>query len=678
MSRARSVGASNTKRARPAFVAGFVGSTVLLSLALFFAFVYWLRLEDLPKSTLPEIDGARAGIYIFDRHDNLVTELHGSEDRVPVHLKSVSSLMRKAMLAAEDHRFYEHHGIDFEGVLRALATNLRLGRPVEGASTITQQLAKMLFFNDEGRTLERKLKILVVTWELEMCYSKDRILEAYLNEAYFGNGAYGIERAANVYFGKKPSQLDLSEAAFLAALVNAPSELGAPKNRGLAIRRQREILKNMAEYGFVTKTAAETARNEPLKLKRIDNSPRYPYYISYVVELLKQRFGDKDLWNRGLHVYTCMDETAEREAEQTLSKRMKRAPAGVSQAALVSISNQDGGVLALVGGVGDYWQHQWNRAISPHTAGSAFKPFVYLAALDDHVIGPDSVVDDSPVVIQQASGPDYCPKDFDNHFLGLMPVRKALALSRNLCAVRLAMATGMPKVIWTAHQAGISSKLDNYISLALGSAAVTPLEMAGAYSTLARGGVAIKPRVIRRIDDATGKTIAVSDPEEQRVFPVEPTAQLVDAMQDVVRYGTGTQARLADRPVAGKTGTADRARDIWFVGFTPDVTTAVWAGNDENQAIAGSNVTGGTVMAGCWHDYMQSYYAAHPTPFGEFTAPQQPLMHDIDAQGTALAPIRDALEDLIGGKSEPAKVLKSIEKPKGVIRRMFRALTNWL
>jgi penicillin-binding protein 1A len=358
--------------------------------------------------------------------------------------------------------------------------------------------------------------------------------------------------------------------------------------------------------------------------RSVDPLQKYPYYVSYVLQLLRDRFSQAEMRRQGLRIYTNLDPGAQEAAEKTLGDGIKKAPKGVSQGALASVNVSDGAVVALVGGVGNFWKNQWNRATNPHTAGSSFKPFVYLTGLIKNAITPDSIVDDSPITIKQGWGlPDWSPKNFDHKFMGNIPVRKALALSRNVVSVRIAQKVGIENVVETARLAGVQSKLDPNLSLALGSSAVTPLEMAGAFATFARGGVAIRPRILRRIEDSKGQVIELFEPRVDKVFQLEPVAELVDMMQDVVRWGTGTQARLPDRPVAGKTGTADEAKDIWFIGFTPDLATAVWGGNDENLAIPGNYVTGGTIMAKIWKDYNVAYYQRNPTAAGSFIAPNR-------------------------------------------------------
>lgn len=583
-------------------------------------------------------------IQLFDRNDKLICTVEGDEDRRVVPLNQVSAQMQQAMLAAEDHHFYEHHGINPGSIVRALFTNLQAGHVKEGGSTITQQLIKNLFFEDQGRTFDRKVKEAFMSFEVERRYSKDKILEMYLNQVYFGNGGYGIERAASRYFDKTAATLNLAEAAFLAGLVKAPSELGNPANRKAALERQGEILDKMVEYGYIMSDQAAKARKQKLAFKRgIDALQKYPFYVSFVLEQLRGKFSEAEMRRQGLRVYTNLDPSVQELAEKVLAEDIKKAPKGVTQGALVSVNVRDGAVIALVGGVGNFWKNQWNRATNPHTAGSAFKPFVYLTALLRHVYRPDSIIDDSPLTIKQGWGlPDWSPKNFDHKFMGKITVRKALALSRNVPAVRVGKASGIDHVIETARLAGISTKLDPNLSLSLGSSAVTPLDMAGAYATFARGGVAIKPQVIRKIENNRGQVIETFESRVEKVFDPDAVALLIQMLQDVVKSGTGTLARLDDRPCAGKTGTADAAKDIWFVGFTPDLCTALWGGNDDNMPIPGHNVTGGVVMAKIWKDFNKAYYASHPTMPGAFLTPsalvlEGPPPSGAGGEGTSLS-----------------------------------------
>jgi penicillin-binding protein 1A len=625
----RSVEMKRKRRNAPPTAGNFFKVFFLLvglcgAIAIGFAIAYgWKYVKALPDLTLVEKYEPIEAIQILDRNDHLICTVEGDQDRRVVPLSQISPQMQQAMLAAEDHHFFEHHGINFVSIGRAMMVNVTKGHVVEGGSTITQQLVKNLFFTDAQRTMDRKVKEALMSWEVERRYSKEKILEMYLNQVFFGNNAYGIERAASRYFDKSAAELDLAQSSFLAGLVKAPSDYGAVANRKAALDRQHEIIDKMVEYGYITAAQGAAAQKEKLTFKHgVNPMQKFPYYVSAVIESLRDHFSQAEMRQQGLRVYTNLDPQAQQIAETSLNADLKKTPKGVSQAALVSVSVPDGAVIALVGGVGDFWKHQFNRATNPHTAGSSFKPFVYLTAFLKGELTPDSIIDDTPLVIKQPYGlPDYAPKNFDHKFMGRIPVRKALAFSRNVCSVRITQLVGVDSVISTAKAAGITTDLQPNLSLALGSCAVSPLEMAGAYATFARMGVMIKPQLLRKIENNKGQIVEVFEQKVDKVFQVEPVANLVECMQGTVKFGTGTGAKLDDRPVAGKTGTADESKSIWFVGYTPDLCTAVWGGNDENLPIPGHNVTGGDVMAKIWKHYMQAYYEAHPTPAGSFVAP---------------------------------------------------------
>ncbi|CAN5293138.1 penicillin-binding protein 1A [soil metagenome] len=573
-------------------------------------------------AALPTLRDSSAGIQFFDRNNKYMCTVRADRDRQPVSLDKVSPNMRNALMSAEDHHFMEHHGIDFIGVARAFKRNREAGRIVEGGSTITQQLVRNLYLDKNDRSYTRKIKEVFLSWDAENRFSKAKIMETYLNEIYFGSGVYGIERAANSYFNKHASLLNIGESAFIAGLIKSPSVYGNPANQALAIERQHEVLDKMAEYGYISQDQATSSKAEKLAFKRGADPVKYPYYIAYALEQVKKEMGE-NTWTQNLKVYTNLDQAAQKAAIEKLTRGIKTAPRGVNQGALVSMNVSDGAVIAMVGGVGDYEDNQWNRALYPHTAGSCFKPFVYLAGLMNGILEPDTMVNDEPLSMKEDHGPVWKPKNFDSQFKGWVTVRDALINSRNICAIRIALATGIQPVIDAARAAGLTSKMDAYPSLALGTCAVSPLEMATAYSTLARNGVYLPPQVIREIDTADGKDNRKFHATPSGNLPASSVAMLVDVMQDVVNRGTGTQARLAGIPVAGKTGTADGARDIWFSGFTPDTVTTVWGGSDKNQAIKGHNVTGGTIMAHIWKEYMTAYYKIHkPTKALAFSKPE--------------------------------------------------------
>jgi penicillin-binding protein 1A len=602
---------------------------VASGLAAVLAFQVGMRLMQVPNLSFLQDYNPVQTIQIYDRNDNLVVSLQGVERRIIVPLSAVSRPMKAALLAAEDRRFYEHKGVSVVSIFRALLANLTHGRVVEGGSTITEQLAKNLFFEGEKRCLDLKLSELIIAMAIESRFSKDKILELYLNEVFFGNNSYGIEEAALTYFGRRASQLDLAQSAFLSGIIRAPSRGGALENRRAALRRQREVLEKMQEYGFVSEAEKNMALQESLVFDRVEQAPakmkisRYPYYVSAVLDFLRGKYNAASVERQGLKIYTNLDPIAQDTAERVLAQGLSRAPFGVNQGALVTVRLADGAVLALVGGTGDYEQNQWNCATNPHTAGSAFKPFVYLAAFEKKLIEEYSTVDDTPFSIQDAGGREYKPKNYDGKFLGGITVAKAFAYSRNIPALRIGQAAGIDLITNVAERAGISEPLAAEISLCLGCSAVSPLHLANAYATLARGGIFMTPLMVRRVETRTGRLLESFSGQTVYAFDRDTVAHVVDLMQDCVAEGTGQLARLSDRPVAGKTGTADQGKDLWFVGFTPDLVCAVWGGNKDNKSVGGS-VTGGTVMARIWHDYMQTYYKKVPTPAGILRASNRP------------------------------------------------------
>lgn len=600
-------------------------SLTLLSAALAasFAVMVWIQVTRVPDLSCLTDYQPGADMQIYDRNNNLVAVVSANEKRQIVPLSKISPALKKAVLAIEDHSFYAHKGVSFTGILRATLANMTAGKPVQGGSTITQQLVKNIFFEQERRTLDLKVAEGYLASELERRYSKDKILEMYLNEVYFGSRSYGAQQAAITYFGKNASNLTIGEAAFLAGLLKSPATLGKPSQRYAAMHRRQDVIDQMVEHKFITFAEGRWAMRQPLAFNTsvpnddpVDGKvPKYPYYTRAVVEQISDMLPRGRLM-RGLKVYTNLDQQVQQVAERTMAAGVRNAPRGIDQAALVSILVSDGSVVALVGGVGDYLHNQWNCATNPHTMGSAFKPFVYLTAFNNALLTPESTVPDEPMTIKEFGQPDWVPKNFDGKFLGNITVTQALAYSRNMSAIWVAQHIGTDRIIETARQAGITDKLDTGPAMALGTSATTPLAMANAYATIARGGVIMTPRLIRRIEDKAGKELLTMGPDPRRVFSLLAVSQLVDVLKEAVEKGTGTQARLANHPVAGKTGTADQGKDIWFVGFTPDVVTAVWAGNSKNKPVPDSHVTGGTVMAKIWREYNQGYYRVHPSSAG--------------------------------------------------------------
>lgn len=564
-------------------------------------------------ATMPEISSVEhykpfQSIQLFDRNDQPITTLSGDEDRIFVPLNRISRHMKQAVVSAEDRRFYEHGGADISSMVRAALANLSAHRIVEGGSTISQQLVKNLYFNSAERSMARKARELVLAIQLEQRCSKDKILEMYLNQVYFGRGAYGIEMAAQRFFGKSADRLNINESAFLAGMVKAPSTLSRAANITAALQRRNEILVRMKDDGYMSQQELQRWKAQKLKFrKRANHLARYPYFVSYVIEQLENQLKVDLRSVDGLKVFTHFDPIVQTAGEKALTTGIKKAPRGINQGALVTVDVKTGGILAMVGGVGPFMKHQWNRAVSGHTAGSSFKPFVYLAAFEKGVLKPQDEIEDEPITIAQKVGEDYEPKNFDDKFYGTLPVKTALAMSRNTCAIRVAQMAGIDKVISVARRAGITSRLDPYISLALGSASVSPLEISGAYACFVRNGVYIKPSLFRRIEDADGNVVREFRIRSERRMRAAPVAQLRECLKAVVNEGTGARARIPGLNVIGKTGTADGATDVWFVGATPTEVTAVWGGTDKPVHKENNYITGGNLMAVIWKNHTSAY-----------------------------------------------------------------------
>lgn len=558
--------------------------------------------ERRPAITLLADDGT-----VFARYG----DLHGER----VSISSVPPHLIHAILAIEDRRFFDHFGVDVFGLMRAAYHNFKAGRVVQGGSTITQQLAKNLFLTPE-RTTRRKVQEMLLAFWLEKTYSKEQILTAYLNRVYLGAGAYGVDAAADVYFGKPVAALNLRECALLAGLLRAPSRFAPTNNPELALARAKTVLGTMVEAAYITeveKQAALAKVPEPQRKPNATGDGRYfaDWIVDQVNALLENAPQD-------IVVLTTLDTKLQRVAERKLESMLSAegTTKKVEEGAVVSMT-RDGAVRVLVGGR-DYDNSQFNRVTQAmRQPGSSFKPVVYLAAIQQGLT-PDEVFDDSPVTIGK-----WSPKNYDGKYRGSVTAREALAESINTVAVRLLQRVGVSQVVETARALGVTSALEPDLSLALGTNTLTPLELTGVYAALATGGRAVTPYGIKEIRSRDGKVLYQ---REEVNLPVtvnpESVATLVDMMTSVVSFGTGRRAAL-DRPVAGKTGTSSDYRDAWFLGFSSTYVTGVWLGNDDNKPMA--KVTGGSLPAALWHDYMveaEAGKAARPL-LDELTAPQR-------------------------------------------------------
>lgn len=553
---------------------------------------------------------------LLDRNGEEIAQLHDEENRTLVPLKDIPSHMQEALIAMEDNRFYQHPGVDVVGIARAAMRNVKeKGAIKEGASTLTQQLARNLFLTPE-QTLGRKVAEAWLSLQIERHYPKNRILEMYLNQVYWGHNAYGVEAASQTYFGKPAKALKVEEAALLAGILSGPEIYSPYRNPKWAKQRQELALDRMVDNGYLTRDEAKKYKSLPLKFSGI--KPFFhqaPYFVEYVLTQLNERFGVNRVKKGGLRVVTTIDMKAQRHAEKVVKEEVARLKNyNVSQGALVSVEAKTGAILAMVGGV-DYQKSVFNRATQAlRQPGSSFKPFVYLTAFLNGMT-PNTTVFDGPTEWKEGSFV-WKPKNSGGGHSGWITLRSAMVGSVNIAAIKTLEAVTAKKVIETAQKAGIKSNLRENLSLALGTSEVTVLEMAGAYATLASEGLRIEPECILRVEDRKGRLIEERRPEPERVFPEQPVRALIDVMRGVVLHGTGYAANFG-RPAAGKTGTTSDHRDAWFAGFTPQLATVVWVGNDDNSRMY--HIFGGDICAPIWRRFMSE--VSKEMPVAQFTPP---------------------------------------------------------
>jgi len=549
-------------------------------------------LSGLPDVRNLMISGPSQDITILDVHHRLIARRGLTQGRI-VRVEDLPDYIPNAFIAIEDRRFRSHWGVDPIGLMRAAFQNMKSGHVVQGGSTLTQQLAKN-FFLSPSRTFDRKMQEAMLALEMERRYSKNQILTLYLNRVYFGAGVYGIEAAAEKFFGKHANELSLPEAAIIAGSVKAPARYNPLSDADAGQARAQLVLKAMQNAGFIdanTRTMAEATRPRTI---RANATPGSGWFADWVVAHL----GEVVQSTQPVIVETSFDlETqalAERAVMQGLAAEGEQFRAG--QAALVAMT-PDGAIRAMVGGR-NYGGSGFNRAADAvRQPGSAFKPFVYLTALE-HGHAPDETVNDGPVDIH-----GWKPTDFEGHFKGQIPLIQAFADSSNSVAAQLTDEVGAKEVARTAHRLGIASPLAEVSSLALGTSGVTPLELTGAYAPFANGGNGVTPFGVIRVKTRFGKVLYARKPSViGGVMSANDNMQMTRMMLEVTATGTGKAARLEDRPTAGKTGTTQDFRDAWFVGFTADLVCGVWIGNDNNTPM--KKATGGTLPAHIFHAFM--------------------------------------------------------------------------
>jgi penicillin-binding protein 1A len=593
-------------------------------------------------SEIPALDPARlqqreVDGYIYDRKgERVLAVLRGRQSRILVPSNKISNQMKLAIVAIEDKRFYEHRGVDLHGIIRAVWQDVRNKRVVEGGSTITQQYVKNAYVKSQ-RSIGRKLKEAALAWQLEQRWSKDKILTAYLNTIYFGNGAYGVQQAALTYFHHGANKLGWAEAALLAGIPSDPSRYDPVTNPEAARERRDTVLKAMLDQGDIT--YAQYANAKRARLPNPDNvhlsgarGPA-PYFTNYVQQLLIDRYGSVRVFGGGLRVRTTIDLKVQRFARQAITKWLTD-PNGPS-AALVAVDPRTGGVLAMIGG-NNYRKSQFNLAVQgERQPGSSFKPFVLATALKDG-ISPDSEFESGPVEIPLGDKV-WSVHNYENSDLGRISLATATELSDNTVYAQLTQLVGPAAIVRTAKQLGISSPLKSYFAIGLGAEAVNPLEMARSFSAFANGGRRIdgaafgdRPRAVSVVRNEAGRILDNNVPVRRQVLTANTAALVTSLLQGVVRAGTGKRAQLSDgRPVAGKTGTTENYGDAWFVGYTPQLVAAVWVGYPNGlrpmlTEYHGDAVAGGTFPAQIWKTFMERtlpYLKEPPQDFPSISLP---------------------------------------------------------
>lgn len=601
---------------------------ILLSFlgGIIFAGIIRLR-TGLPSPEEVKNYQAPASTKLLDYKGRLICEFF-QQRRTPVPLNQIPQMLKDALIVVEDKRFYSHWGIDVIRLFGASLRNLKSFRFAQGASTITQQLARNMFLTQE-KTIARKIKEALLAFELERNYSKDEILEMYLNQVYFGHGVYGVEAAAQTYFNKSVKDLNLAECALIAALPKAPHLYSPYVNPSAALKRRNLFLRMLYKAKKISQTQLEQALSAPLGvLPKTAQKNEAPYFVEEIRKYLSSRYGDDFIYKSGATVYTTLDLDMQQSANQALLINLERIERDFNlpnkksrydtlatkdtllkpnylQGALVVIDPKTGYIRAMVGGR-DFRQSPFNRATQARRqAGSAFKPFVYTAAIDQGFTPADLELDE-PITINIPGVPEpYTPVNFDHRFMGKMTLRRALALSRNVVAVRLISKIGPEVVVQYATRMGISSRLKPVYSLALGSCDVSLIDMTSAYSVLASGGYKTKPIYILKITDADGHIIEENTIEVEPVINSNVAYVVTEMLKSVIDEGTGYAIRKLgfQYPAAGKTGTTDDYTDTWFIGYTPDCVCGVWVGYDQKKTIF-HNATGGGVAAPIWADFM--------------------------------------------------------------------------
>ncbi|MDK2896349.1 MAG: penicillin-binding protein [Candidatus Atribacteria bacterium] len=582
------------------FLGGLVAGAVI---ATYLFFILNSDLKDI-SSQLDDFTPSFTS-RVYDSQGELIHEFF-TQNREFVELSAVPDNLKKAFIASEDQRFYQHAGIDPVGIGRALLQNLLAGEIVEGASTITQQLSRNQFLS-QSVTWDRKIKEIILAFLLEKKYTKEQIFEAYLNQIYFGHGAYGVKTATRIYFGKELDKLNLAECAVLVGVARSPYNFSPYLDFEAAKKQQRRVLNRMETLGFITPEEKEEALNQPLVLSGLEKSPSpTPYFTDFILKQLLGKYDEEMIFGGGLKIYTTLDLNIQKEAQATLEE-------SGYQGAVLCLDPQTGHIKAMVGGR-DYQESKFNRATQAYRQpGSTFKPFIYSAALDSGFT-PSTILIDEPLVFPNG----WKPQNYEKEFRGAVTLREALEHSINIIGIKLLQQVGVERVIQYAQRMGIESPLQNNLSLALGTSEVTLLELVKAYSAFANQGKVPEPIAILKIEDQEGNILFQSETEFKQAISPQTAYIMARLLQGVVERGTGQRAQIG-RPTGGKTGTTEDFIDAWFVGFTPDLVTGVFLGNDDRTPL-GPSKTGGVVAAPIFAQVMKK--AHENLPNRDFSKPE--------------------------------------------------------
>ena len=623
----------NKRRKIVARLFGFI--VLILVVTIGGTIIYYALTIDLPEiDTLKDYRPSIAS-SVYDDNNELIDDFF-LEDRKIVNMTEIPKVVQYAFIAAEDSRFYQHQGFDIQSIFRALLKNFEAGHIVQGASTITQQVARLVYLSPEKKYM-RKVKEAILSYKIDKYLAKDEILNLYLNQIYLGHGTYGIESASLGYFGKSAKELTLPEAALLAGLPKAPNAYSPFLYFERAKQRQVYVLSRMVEENYITQAEMDKAVKVKLKLRDINPKDKVAaYFVEHIRRYVQEKYGADVLYKEGLSIYTTLNLATQKAARDALEKGLaeledrEKYERGLVQGALYCMDVKTGAIRAMVGGR-DFSKSEFNRATqSRRQAGSAFKPLIYTAAFDKGM-NPSTRFVDSPIVLEDPSLEEglWKPKNFDEKFLGPITMHTALVQSRNIVTIKILQEIGIDYAASYAMNMGITSPLTRTLSLALGSSGVTLQELVNAYDVLANGGKKVTPFFIKKIVDRTGNVFEEAVVKSEQVIDARIAFMTSYVMRDVVESGTGRRVKSLGRPVAGKTGTTNDIRDAWFIGFTPSLIAGVWIGFDQEKTL-GKNEVGGRAAAPVWLYFMEK--VVKNTPVENFSTPEGIIFIKVNPQ----------------------------------------------